>query len=166
MELSDLRQTQEFCKIDNIMMKWISAIIRAIVSNTQGISYICMLISIFTNAGFISIVYPFAVFGYALLEETRPSKYFWRVMLYYSISVVLAKCLMNLHFMNDYLDSTNFSYYDSILKTGLHNVDGSLNLFYHILPEVLILSSILFNEIICQFTGLYDKCETEVEDIP
>jgi hypothetical protein len=31
----------------------------------------------YKNAGIISIPYPIAVFGYALLEETRPRKEFW-----------------------------------------------------------------------------------------
>jgi len=81
---------------DNIMLSCLAAITYALISNTQKLAYFFMLLSIFTNAGLISIVYPLAVFGYALLEETRPSKLFWRIMLYYSIGVVCAKCIMNL----------------------------------------------------------------------
>ena len=107
-----------------------------------------MLLSIFTNAGLISIIYPLAVFGYALLEETRPSKQFWRIMLYYSISVICAKCLMNLSYMDDFLDDTSYAYYESFFNLGLHNVVNSYEMFTHMLPEILILTSILFNEII------------------
>jgi hypothetical protein len=36
-----------------------------------------MVLSQFYTAGFISIIYPFAVFGYAIMEESRPGKKFW-----------------------------------------------------------------------------------------
>lgn len=48
-----------------------------IISNTMNTAYFAMVFSLFTNAGIVSIVYPFLVFGYALLEETRPSQKFW-----------------------------------------------------------------------------------------
>ncbi len=36
-----------------------------------------MIISMYFNAGLISLIYPISVFGYALVEETRPNKNFW-----------------------------------------------------------------------------------------
>ena len=33
-----------------------------------------MMASMMENAGLISIVYPLSIFGYAMLEETRPRK--------------------------------------------------------------------------------------------
>jgi len=36
-----------------------------------------MIYSTFENAGLITIIYPFMIFGWALLEETRPTKLFW-----------------------------------------------------------------------------------------
>jgi hypothetical protein len=54
-----------------------------------------MLTSMYTNAGIVSMAYPFAVFGYALLEETRPGKMFWRYMLTYSLSILVLKYLVN-----------------------------------------------------------------------
>jgi hypothetical protein len=58
-----------------------------------------MISSIFTNAGIVAIFYPFAVFGMALLEETRPGKLFWRIMLSYTLGVLLLKFITNLSFM-------------------------------------------------------------------
>jgi len=36
-----------------------------------------MIYSTYENAGLITIIYPFMIFGWALLEETRPNKTFW-----------------------------------------------------------------------------------------
>jgi len=129
------------------MLSCFASLTQAIICNTQKLAYFFMLLSIFTNAGLISIVYPLAVFGYALLEETRPSKRFWRIMLYYSISVICLKCIMNLQYIEEYKPD-ELSYYESILNLGLHNVANSYGMFTHMLPEILILTSILFNEII------------------
>ena len=43
------------------------------------------------SAGMITIIYPFVVFGYALIEEQRPGKYFWDMMTKYTIFILLMK---------------------------------------------------------------------------
>lgn len=53
-----------------------------------------MIISMIVNAGIISIGYPFLVFGFALLEETRPSKSFWNKVLYYTLAILMIKYLV------------------------------------------------------------------------
>jgi hypothetical protein len=55
-----------------------------------------MILSMYVNAGLVSLFYPFAVFGYGLLEEKRPYKAFWKIVLTYSISLLFAKILINL----------------------------------------------------------------------
>jgi len=59
-----------------------------------------MLMSLRTNAGLVSLLYPFVVFGFALLEETRPGKFFWRCMLGYSLAVLFLKYVMNLNLIH------------------------------------------------------------------
>lgn len=63
----------------------------AFVSNFSAFAYIFMICSMIISAGLISIVYPFAVFGYALIEETRPGKWFWDMMIKYTLFVLFAK---------------------------------------------------------------------------
>lgn len=55
-----------------------------------------MLLSMYSTAGLISIFYPIAVFGYAMLEETRPRKEFWWVVLIYTQVVLSVKFIVNL----------------------------------------------------------------------
>lgn len=50
-----------------------------------------MIVSQINNAGLISIAYPFAVFGYALMEEIRPGKKFWDVMIIYTLFILFMK---------------------------------------------------------------------------
>ena len=59
-------------------------------------AYLMMIMSMILNAGIISIIFPFAVFGYALLEEARPGKDFWRYMIIYSIIIIFLKFIFNL----------------------------------------------------------------------
>jgi hypothetical protein len=49
--------------------------------------------------------YPIAVFGYALMEENRPSHNFWRVVRVYTTGVLFLKFILNLGFFDKVLDS-------------------------------------------------------------
>jgi hypothetical protein len=48
------------------------------------------------NAGMISLVFPFAVFGYALMEEERPGKKFWDFAIKYTLFVLFMKFIIQL----------------------------------------------------------------------
>ena len=42
------------------------------------------------NPGILTLVYPISVFGYALIEETRPRRYFWYfIMLYTQLFIII-----------------------------------------------------------------------------
>ena len=45
----------------------------------------------FHNAGLLSLAYPLLVFGYALLEEEKPNKRFWKIVLRYTFFVLMLK---------------------------------------------------------------------------
>jgi hypothetical protein len=55
-----------------------------------------MILSMILNAGLVSILYPFAVFGYALMEEGRPKNTFWTAMSYYTILILTLKLIVQL----------------------------------------------------------------------
>lgn len=56
-----------------------------------------MLIATLTNGGYLYIVYPVAIFGYALLLEERPGKWFWYGMLMYAQALIIANFLIMLN---------------------------------------------------------------------
>jgi hypothetical protein len=55
-----------------------------------------MIVSMINNAGWISIFYPILVFGYALLEEGRPNKTFWRIVIIYTLLILISKSIISL----------------------------------------------------------------------
>lgn len=67
-----------------------------------------MISSMYTNAGLISMPYPIAVFGYALLEETRPRKEFWGWIRNYTIALLFLKFLANLSILEPLFNSDSF----------------------------------------------------------
>ena len=58
-----------------------------------------MISSMYANAGLASLLYPFFVFGYGLLEEKRPGKKFWKIIKNYSVFLLFVKLLCNLKFI-------------------------------------------------------------------
>jgi hypothetical protein len=63
-----------------------------------------MMLSMFTNAGLISIMYPISIFGFALLEETRPRKQYWTFIRIYTTLILLVKFLFNLSIIDAFKD--------------------------------------------------------------
>lgn len=46
----------------------------------------------------LTLFYPFAVFGYALLEETRPRKWFWGLVINYTLALIFLRFTTQLNF--------------------------------------------------------------------
>ena len=69
----DMYLTRDFLKGKNLAGQMIYTIMKMIASNTAGLAYFFMVLCMYRNASILSVVYPLAVFGYALIQETRPS---------------------------------------------------------------------------------------------
>lgn len=95
-------KTKEFLKGSNIFFAVNGAICEAIFCKMASLSYFFMILSQILNAGLVSIAYPFAVFGYALMEEGRPGKSFWRTMTVYTFIILFLKFLVQLDFWKDF----------------------------------------------------------------
>jgi hypothetical protein len=50
------------------------------------------------NAGLISLIYPFVVFGYALMEEINPKKRIWYLLMMYTQILIIFKFIFQLSF--------------------------------------------------------------------
>tara|TARA_B110000285_G_C14987787_1_gene544727 strand:- start:313 stop:894 length:582 start_codon:yes stop_codon:yes gene_type:complete len=55
-----------------------------------------MILSTYENAGLITICYPFMIFGWALLEESRPSPLFWKFLKIWTTVVLFIKFFYNI----------------------------------------------------------------------
>ena len=67
-KLSELRMTAEFTKPVPMTIRLIETFFYIVISQTQNLIYFSMVMSMYMNAGLISIYYPLTVFGYALIE--------------------------------------------------------------------------------------------------
>ena len=91
-------KTREFLKFSNLSQSLLYAFIKTLASNMSGLCYFFMVMSQIVSGGLISILYPFAVFGYALMEEGRPGKHFWEFMIKYSLVILFLKFIFQLDF--------------------------------------------------------------------
>lgn len=124
-----------------------------------------MILSMYMNAGFISLPYPFAVFGWALLEERRPGKQFWIFIRYYTTVILGFKFILNLDFFSVILTSPSFVAVTSYIKLGIYDFDEISTLIMYMLPEIMILCFLMLHEIKLQLIGLYDRNEEDVEPV-
>lgn len=86
-------ETCEFVKFSRISISLLGIIPKALISKMAVLAYLFMIISMITNAGFISILYPFMVFGYALMEEGRPKRQFWNFAAFYTTLIIFLKTI-------------------------------------------------------------------------
>ncbi len=77
-------------------------IIFIFLSNIEIFIAIAFIIDQCYDASVISIVYPISYFAYALIEYPFPSRYYWRYMIYYSISIISIKLFYQLPFFCGY----------------------------------------------------------------
>lgn len=164
-KLKQMVRTWGFTRPWSMMFKLIETWFYMIVSNTQNLIYLCMIFSMFENAGLISLVYPVAVFGYALLEETRPRKEFWNFARLYTTVLLFFKFLVNLSVFGDFMSQPAFLEVTGYLKPGIYDFDSLPRLVVYMLPEILIICFIMLNEIHLKLIGLFYDIEQDIETI-
>jgi hypothetical protein len=69
-KLNQMKLTWEFTRPWSMVYHYIETFFYIIISQSSNITYFAMIMSMYQNAGIISIFYPIAVFGYAMLEES------------------------------------------------------------------------------------------------
>jgi len=154
-KLKNMPRTWNFTRSSSMWFKLIETFFYILISNTQNMIYIGMVWSMYMNAGLISLPYPIAVFGYALLEETRPRQEFWNYVRMYTVCLLFLKFFMNLSFFDSFLNSDSFVNVSALLKLGIYNFDDIFMMFFYMSPEILIITFIMLNEIHLKLIGLY-----------
>jgi hypothetical protein len=92
-EIKDMPRTLELIKLKKMIQMYGQLIVEMIATYSDYVCYLFMIISMMKNAGLISVVYPFVVFGYSLLEEINPRKRIWYGILVYTEALILIKFL-------------------------------------------------------------------------
>ena len=124
-----------------------------------------MILSMYINAGMISVIYPIAVFGYALIEETRPRKEFWIFIRTYTSFLLVFKFIVNLSILGPVMDTNLFIFLQGYLKIGIFDYDDLGPLIMYMTPEILILVFLMLHEIHLKLIGLYYLIEEDIESI-
>jgi len=64
-----------------------------------------MIYNAILNPGILTIVYPISIFGYALLEETRPKKQYWYFIMLYTQVLMITEFVLTFDFWHRNNDS-------------------------------------------------------------
>jgi len=78
-------------------LRVVGLIFEALLTYWEYICYMILIMYHLTTNGWITLVIPCAIFGYALTEETRPKFKIWSLLFYFFVVVILLK------FMREYL---------------------------------------------------------------
>ena len=97
-EIKDMKRTMQFSRFSKVITAYLRLITEIMVSYSDSVCYILMLVSMMKNAGLISIMYPLVVFGYALMEEVNPKKKVWYILMIYTELLILSKFIFQLSF--------------------------------------------------------------------
>ena len=146
-KLSQMKRTWEFTRAPSMAHKLLETLFYIIISNTQNLIYLSMIYSMYANAGLLSIVYPISMFGYALIEETRPRKEYWVFMRNYTSGLVFIKFVANLSIMDRLLQNETFLMVQQYLKIGLYDKKGLYEILKYMSPEIFILTFLMLNDI-------------------
>lgn len=82
----------------NVFMRFVRAIFYAVISRSEIMCYIMMIINQLTSASVLSLPLPLAVFLWGSLSVPRPSKTFWISAITYTEAVVVIKYIFQFQF--------------------------------------------------------------------
>jgi len=127
--------------------KYILLFYRICLSYSELFCYLLMLIASMNNAGILYMVFPFIIFGYALLEESKPQGYFWYFCLFYITLLVGIQFFFILTFWDEINPNsetyTQTALYKSFLGIYIFKEPSFWNTFVGFLPEILVIVAIL-----------------------
>ncbi len=114
-KLKQMPKTMEFIAPFSLTMRLLETCFHIMISQTQNLVYLSMILSMYANAGLISLYYPLMIFGWGLIEESRPDKAFWDHLRRYTTFVLVVKILLNMEPLAELAGSAEFAYYQSLL---------------------------------------------------
>lgn len=93
------------------------------------------------------------------MEETRPRRIFWEFIKKYTTALLFIKFIWNLNIIEFLSKTEEFIYWEGMIKLGLYDYPELKDLLVYMLPELLIITFIMFNEIALKLKGLYYQNE-------
>ena len=160
-----------------LIKKIIIDLITIISNNFCWICYFFMILNHMVNASIISIFYPLSIFCYALLENPRPTKHYWRLCYIYTFIILIIKCFFQKLFLGRFLDyqsegtdksETAYEEVKTFLEhypIGIKLYDDYNNYFTNLFLDFLLLIILIVNRNILMLNGLWEHIEDYFEDI-
>ena len=129
--------------------------------------YIIMVINHMTSGSLLTIIYPFLIFCYSLLEYPRPTRYFWNLCLNISLTILIIKFVIQLDLLDEIPGYETFvtNLYD--YKFGLKYFDSTFSFEFlrYILSDSLTIIFLLINDYLLVKQGIWKKREQDLENI-
>ena len=153
-----------------IIKKIFSNLIAFIANNFDKLIYIIMIINHMVNCSILSMFYPISIFCFALLENPRPKKLYWQICLYYTISLLSIKFIVQLKIFNIINIHEQYSEFIQKLnnyKVGIKYFEAGFGLefFKYVSLDTFILLLLALNKNILISSGIWDRREEEIENI-
>jgi len=167
------RDLNKIANFKVMFVKYIKLINQIFSSNLDIVCYLSMMMTTFISPGILTMVYPLSIFGYAIIEETKPGKKYWLSVVLYTQIIIICEFIITFDFWQKDIgtqnfEDNNFELNCILFQTGfniLHYKNGKLYLLYFFMPKIAILWSamtFLHNEIILD---LYEEKEQNKESI-
>ena len=123
-----------------------------------------MILAHIVNGSLLTLVYPVSIFCYALFEEIRPHKGYWKFVLLYTMIILILKAFIKAHFISNAIPKDLNSFLRSF-RIGIESVnDDNLPSSYYIF-EILIMLFVVIHMISLMLQGLWDIREIDMEAI-
>ena len=140
-----------------------------------------MIVAHIMDASLVSLVYPFSIFIYAMLEERRPKKTYWKFILFYTSIILFIKFLLQLYPISYYLTGGNVEnkgYGDDEIKRS-ETVNGYLRTIrlglvvivdsssgnHYFVYDTLVLLFVIFHIYMQVIGGVWNQREVDTESI-
>ena len=72
-----------------LLKRYVLIFYKILISHSELLCYFWMLASTFMKPGALYMVYPMLIFGYAILEEQKPGRYFWFFVIFYTQLLII-----------------------------------------------------------------------------
>jgi hypothetical protein len=168
-QLEDMVRTQSYLKTRSGPLEMLSSIIETCISNARFIAFFLMILAHLMNGALLTMIYPLAVFGYGLMEESRPQKWFWDYVTFYTLGFVF------LRFATQFLqgpqdDSGNTTESPFLIWTrdyyiGLEPDKDGIGMVSYILCEIGIVCFANLAKMNQDLLGQHEKDEIDSESI-
>ena len=135
--------------------------------NFHWLCYLMMLISHMVSASILTLFYPLTIFCYAILEYPRPKQFYWRMVLFYTVFLLIIKFIIHIELLRSNKSFSDFITQLTNYKIGLKIYESSFSpeFFLYILCDALVLIFLLINDYLLVSRGIWLIREQEIETI-